>query len=60
MNIESKHYKVRSTDIAGQAEIIAKSTGRAHYCPLSRLPSTHALAMMHEREFDAIMCKEMS
>ena len=59
MNIESKTYSVRSIG-GGLLELMAKQSGRIHHCPIDRMPSANALAMMHERDFNRIIAKEMS
>ena len=52
MNIESKTWKVRSGDIAGQADITNKRTGETRAGALSDVPSANRLALLQEAAFD--------
>lgn len=56
MDIESKKYRVRSTDIAGQVCIECKETRQRKYIHSSDVPQSY-LGQCHERYFDK-WCKE--
>jgi len=58
MNIDTKRYSLRSDGTT--ATIRARSSGRIHSCPASRLPSLVQLTIMSEWDFDTVMQKEMS
>lgn len=55
MDIESKQWRIRTTGIAGQAELEHKPSGRTYWPQAGDVPSAGLLAAVSERRFDELM-----
>lgn len=55
MDIETKHFRVISGRMPGQAEIQDKHSGQTAFLHPSELPPVQSLAQMHERTFDSVI-----